>query len=348
MAEVAQLARLASNELITTGAEGLTLATIAAAVKVEHERTNTTRAYRADWQAWLAFCADARAHGTPVSPIVPDSDALLVFAKWLATGAQLSDGSLIRPHAPESIRRRITGVLAGWRENEVSYHRGISQAARKWIGGHQAALIEANKPTGRGQAAVLEIDDAKRIAATTPGPTQRQIAALRDLALVFVGFAIGARASELAFLDVTDIAPGERGIYVHVRKSKTKPRRPAVIYGQYESTCPVVAWRRWQQTSGITDGPAFRHVDRHGKVRGRLSPAACSDIVTRAGQRAGLDLRLTGHSLRAGFATAATRAKKDPHDIAAQAGWAPGSEAMHRYIRAVKVWDDNVLAGIGL
>lgn len=334
--------------VVRTGSAGRTLAALAAEVKAEHKRNNTTRAYAADWKTWLLFCLDSHTHGVDVDPLMSNADALTVFARWLAEGAELDGHLRVRPHAPESIRRRLTGVLAGWRANGVDYPRGITKDARGWINGHQAALIEANRPTGRGQAAVLEIDDAKLIAAATPGPKQTNLSALRDLALVFLGFAIGARASELAFLDVSDITPGERGLFVHVRKSKTRPRRPAVIYGQYAATCPVLSWRRWLEAAGHADGPAFRHVDRHGKPRGRLSPAACSEIVCRAGERAGLELHLTGHSLRAGFATAATRAKKDPHDIAAQAGWAPGSEAMHRYIRAVKVWDDNVLAGIGL
>lgn len=354
MPDTGQIDLLDPHGLVEQTERRLTVADLADAVMGEHERTNTTDAFRADWRKWIAFCAAVQAEGMDIDPLAASDKALTVFAKWLAIGGLLPDGAHIKPHAPESIRRRLTGVLAGWRGHGVGYPRGISADARQWVKGYEAELIATNRPTGRGQAPVLTIDDAKKIAAATPGPKQHPLAGRRDLALVFLGFAIGARSAEAAFLDVADITPGERGLYVHVRRSKTGARRPAVIYGQYEQTCPVLAWRRWQETSGIITGPAFRQIDRHGNLGGRLSPEACSDIVERAGRRAavvsedGKPLRLTVHSLRAGFATAATRAKKDPDEIAEQAGWSLNSPAMHRYIRAVRVWEDNVLAGIGL
>ena len=40
-------------------------------------------------------------------------------------------------------------------------------------------------------------------------------------------------------------------------------------------TCPVRAWRRWLTESGIETGPAFRSVDRHGRLGSkRLSDRA--------------------------------------------------------------------------
>jgi integrase len=354
-----QLDLLDPHGLAEQAERRLTVAELAEAVMGEHERRNTTKAFAADWRHWMAFCAVVQAEGMDIDPLAASSDALVVFARWLASGGRRPDGTRLKPHAPESIRRRITGVLAGWRQHDVDYPRGVSTNARQWVKGYEDELVKKKLPTGRGQAPPLEVDGsdsdaAIRIALSTPGEKQHQLGGYRDLALIFIGFAVGARSAEVAALDVSDITPGERGLYVHVRESKTRSRKPAVIYGQRELTCPVLAWRRWQEASGIITGPAFRRIDRHGNLGGRLSPEACSDIVERAGKRAGVTgddgkpLRLTGHSLRAGFATAATRAKKDPSEIALQAGWSQNSEAMFRYIRAVKVWQDNVLSGIGL
>ena len=43
--------------------------------------------------------------------------------------------------------------------------------------------------------------------------------------------------------------------------------------------------------------------------------------------------RYTGHSLRAGFVTVAAEAGASDREIARQTGHAPGSRALHRYIR---------------
>jgi len=76
--------------------------------------------------------------------------------------------------------------------------------------------------------------------------------------------------------------------------------------------------------------------------------AAIGAVIPRAGERAGLDLRLTGHSVRAGLATEARRAGHDTATIADQGGWARTSTALQDYIRIGDRWTDNALAGIGL
>ena len=55
---------------------------------------------------------------------------------------------------------------------------------------------------------------------------------------------------------------------------------------------------------GHETGPAFRSVDRHGRLGSkRLSDRAVADMVKRRALAVGLDGAFAGHSLRAGFAT---------------------------------------------
>jgi integrase len=173
------------------------------------------------------------------------------------------------------------------------------------------------------------------------------VEAARDMALILVGMAVAARSAEASFIKVPDIKPGENdGLYVAIRKSKKSHREPYVKRGARDATCPVRAWHHWQAMSGIVTGPAFRRC-RDGRVRSDgLSPEACSDVVTRAGRRAGIT-GATFHGLRAGFATAAARAKKDKAEIADQGGWDRNSAALDVYIRRVKVWQNAVTEGIG-
>lgn len=56
--------------------------------------------------------------------------------------------------------------------------------------------------------------------------------------------------------------------------------------------------------SGIEVGPAFRAVDRHGRMRTtRLNDRAVADMIKRRAAAVGLDGLFAGHSLRSGFAT---------------------------------------------
>ncbi|WP_246701435.1 site-specific integrase [Rhodopseudomonas sp. BR0G17] len=68
---------------------------------------------------------------------------------------------------------------------------------------------------------------------------------------------------------------------------------------------PVAALEAWLSAAGITEGPIFREITRHG----RLGTAALSDrsvarIVKKVLGAAGFDAMLySGHSMRAGFVT---------------------------------------------
>jgi integrase len=303
----------------------------AARAMAETSRQNTLDAYAGDWRPWWAFCATEG-----LDPLSPSEAVLVVYAKWLADE---------RSMAPESIRRRLTGVLAGWRGADVDYRRNVTKPAREWIADYEAKLIQARMPTGRGQAPFASADFLRAIAATQPDTA----AGRRNMAVVLLGFSVGGRRSELSYLDVADIQPGDNGgLYVQVRRSKSGARRVPVIRGKRAETCPVRAWERWRDSAGLTDGAALRRVDRHGNVGGRLSPAGVGAVVTRAAELADLELRLTGHSLRSGFATEARRAGHSVEQIADQGGWSRTSAALHRYIRRVDEWSNNPLEGIGL
>lgn len=318
--------------LVSEGPRQSDLATRAAEAEAENSRENTIAAYASDRKPWLVFCSQEK-----IDPLGPSEEVLILYAQWLAEG-----GYLI-PLAPESIRRRLTGVLSEWNAHHVNYSRGVTKRARQWIAGYETRLVQEGKPTGRGHAHHVAVSALRVISEhcldTLPGR--------RDAAVVLLGFAIGARRSELSFLDVRDVTASDEGLYVHVRRSKSGVRRPPVPRGHNEMTCPVRAWERWHEALG-QDGAAFRRIDRHHNIGGRLSPAGIGSIVTRAAERAGIDARLTGHSLRSGFATEARRAGHPVELIADQGGWSRTSTVLHRYIRRVDEWTNNPLEGIGL
>ncbi|XP_060665648.1 integrase/recombinase xerD homolog [Drosophila nasuta] len=81
---------------------------------------------------------------------------------------------------------------------------------------------------------------------------------------------------------------------------------------------PLAAVAEWVRAAGITSGPIFRSVDRHGNVG---AEAMCDRQVARlvkdAAEAAGLDPEtFSGHSLRAGFITSAAASGCDALRIA--------------------------------
>ncbi|MGW7256752.1 hypothetical protein [Streptomyces sp. NPDC054834] len=89
------------------------------------------------------------------------------------------------------------------------------------------------------------------------------------------------------------------------------------------------AWQAWKEAAGLTDpdGYAWRRLHNrwHTVLEGGLQPESIGDVVTRAGKRAGIDIRFTGHSPRRGLATSSRLKGHDQIVIAKQGGWAPHS-----------------------
>lgn len=116
----------------------------------------------------------------------------------------------------------------------------------------------------------------------------------------------------------------------------------------------------WQAAAGLVVGPVFRPVDRHGTVAsGRLSDKAVALVVKRAAYAAararGLDAtaatqwaaRFSGHSLRAGYVTAAAAAGVLEWVIMRQTGHTR-IETLRGYIRLGSLWLENSAARLGL
>ena len=178
-------------------------------------------------------------------------------------------------------------------------------------------------------------------------------AGCRDGPLLLLGFAGALGRSELVGLDVTDITEGADGLTVRLRRSKTDQegagRTIGIPFGSNPVTCPVRAWRGWLEVSGITEGPAFRPVDRHGHIGAtRLSGQAVALVLKRHAARAGLDPgEVAGHSLRAGLATSAAPAGVPERVIAEQTGH-KGTSMLRRYIREGSLFRENAASAVGL
>lgn len=172
----------------------------------------------------------------------------------------------------------------------------------------------------------------------------------RDRALLLIGFAGGFRRSEVCAINCRDVERVRQGLVITLRRSKTDQegagRKIGIPFGRTK-WCPVTALERWLERAGVSEGPIFRPVDRHGAISlRRLSGEAVCLVVRKHLAAAGYDPRpFSGHSLRAGLVTSAAQAGAPTWKIRQQTGHA--SEAMlARYIRDGELFVDNAAGAL--
>ncbi|MEC4016129.1 tyrosine-type recombinase/integrase [Streptomyces sp. H27-D2] len=298
---------------------------------------NTKRGYANDWKLWEEFhqwLAERTGHPLALTDVTKGT--LVGFVVWLDT---------IKLAAPTSIDRRITGVtVTARREHGVEVPKEATVAARQALKPLKAD--EDRIARGRGQAAAATPQQLQQMSAAVP----EGLTGLRDRALWLMAFGIAGRSAEVAALRVDGITLHSKGLKIRVPGVKGRPAREVVVmYGKNPDTCPVRAWSTWKAAGGITAGAAFRAIDVWGNIGDRhLSAEAVREIIARNAERAGIAVRLTGHSMRAGFITTSRVAGKREEKIRAQSGHAENSPAFWGYIREADKWTDAASEDIGL
>ena len=305
---------------------------LARAFAVESKAPRTREAYRYQWATFTAWCEERALDALPADPAT--------LAGYIANRAEVG-------WKVASIALALTAIGAAHKAAGVVSPSAHPIVAATWAG------IRRTLGTAQRRAAPATVEAVRAMVRTLPDiegtPTP---ATLRDRALVLIGFAGAFRRSELEALDVSDLSFRAEGLVVTVRRSKTDQEgagaEVAIAYGNDATTCPVRALRSWLDAACLGDGPAFRTVDRHGHIGGRLVGAEVARIVKRLATRAGLDAsRFSGHSLRAGLATSAAVQGRADRRIMDQGRW-KSRTMVDRYVRDASLFRDNVSAGIGL
>jgi len=324
---------------------------IAASIPAETSRARCND--RADYDRWL--------ERTGRDGFVDGEAAAEHLAEYVNDAAE-------RGLAPATIARRLSTIATAYRAQGLD--RPDTLAARAVLKGYKLERAEAGKRT-------------RKATPITPAVLRTMIAALdldtkrgrRDRAVLLLGFALGARRSTLARLNVGEIrAVDAHELAVWLRRSKTDKEADGksvqVLSGSDPATCPVRAWAAWRadlDDAGLADdaqAPAFVRFDRRGRLAtdpgalrdggsadGRISGEAVGIIVDRAAKAAGLppEAVWTAHGLRRGYATAAHEAGADLLAIGRHGeGWTDGSTSLLGYIEEAATRANNPLRGIGL
>jgi site-specific recombinase XerD len=316
---------------------------------------NTSRAYQSRWRSFEAWCT---AKGRV--PLPATAQTVAAYLTHLATERGLK---------ATTVDAHLSAIRTVHRASGQAPPDGL--AARKIVVAAQKREARRDGRYGPRKAIPVMAADLPAIAAACDPKTA---AGLRDRAVILLGFALLARRSELAALNVSDVVPvpGE-GLEMMIRSSKTDQTARGVVrrvhYAANRQVCPVRAtlgWLEYLAGRGVTTGPLFTRVDRWGNVDaraggryrgdeardGRLRPQAIGDIIAAACARAGLagggdSRRYSGHSVRRGGATSMLRAGADPLNVSRHGRWADGSRSFSGYVEeATGFGDANPTKGL--
>jgi len=312
----------------------------------------TRAAYEEDLVHFRRWCEE---HGATALPAAPAT--VILYIKDLARGsAPQSEQASRRARGPggawsvATIERRRTSIAQAHRlarfpdpcdSDDV---RRIMRGIRRHLGVRQRV------------ASPLLPEHIQAALARLPEP--RSVLDLRDVAVVTLGFPAATRRLELSDVDLADVRFVPDGIELYLgptaarpeRRTKTDQEGQGVTLGilaERGPADPVAALRAWLAVRGKEPGPLFYGVTRQGKIRRKRMPAQrVSLIVKRFAELAGLpEGNWSGHSLRAGFVTAAHRAGFDLDTIMKQTRHRR-AETARKYLRDADRFRKN--AGRGL
>lgn len=296
----------------------------------------TKRAYASDWRDFQAWCRSVGAEGLPAAPEL--------VGRYLAEQA----GAL----KPSTLKRRLAALVVAHRQAGHSLDSRAPAIADVLTG------IRRTLGTAPEQKEALSLEDIRLLILAQPGT----LAGTRNKALILLGFSGAFRRSELAALTTRDLLWTSEGLTIAVRRGKEDQEAigtlKAIPFASDEAICAVRAVRCWVMAAKLGVGPLFRRIDCHGNLfESGISGEAVAEIVKTAIKLAGRQqgwstaaiaarmAAVAGHSLRAGFITAAAHA--------GVAEWAIQQHTGHRqvstlrgYIRRGEMFETSPLQGL--
>jgi site-specific recombinase XerD len=220
------------------------------------------------------------------------------------------------------VNREIHRLLIGAK-------RVLCQQSREM---HPLSLVSLRKI-----ARVLTVDGSKK--------------AIRDRAMMVVGFTSALRRSSLTALRTEDIEFVAEGVVLFIPRDKTdqesEGRYIGLPLGQNSDTCPVRCLQAWMDLRGTGAGFVFTGLrkDYHGQ---QLRGEAVCRLVKACMKRIGISPdRYGGHSLRSGFITETGERGANLLLISSQTGHRD-LNMLRRYFRRSNLFKSNACAVLGL
>lgn len=295
----------------------------------EKAQADGTKArYREHWAAFAAWCEP---QGLAVLPAEPKTVAMYLAAR--------ADQGV----RPATLSVTLSAIAGEHRRAQLASPGKDPLVEATWEG------IRRHLGTASKKKAPLSAAELRRMMDELPAG----LIGLRDRALLLLGFAGAFRRAELVALQCDALKFVSEGLEVFIASSKTdqlkKGDTKMVAYGSDPATCPVRAVKDWLELSGLSAGPVFRPINRHGRIGAKaLAGQAVARIVKRTAKKIGLSVPdFSGHSLRSGFVTAAAGNGADYPSIMEQTGHTELS-TVHGYNRRRDKWKRPASSKLGL
>lgn len=209
-------------------------------------------------------------------------------------------------HLADSGRKVSTLQSAAWAIGKAHSQSGQSNPCetvevKDHLAGIKRLLAEAKSNQAR-----IEKKGAFTIEEIRTCRFEDSLLGKRDKALLLIGFAGGFRRSELAGISVEDITDDPRGLMIHLHQTKSNQDADVpIVKGKVPAWCPVIAFKKYLEASGIESGPLFRSIRRGNHLTAQgVDGVTINRIVKKYVEQLGFDPADYGaHSLRAGCAT---------------------------------------------
>jgi len=322
----------AAQTSLPAGLDIIDLDRIAAASEASRS-PSTRRAYASALRRWTAWCAGRGVEPDAAGPehvaawiaelAAAGRSASTIQVALAALAADAHDAGIPDPTAHPGVRRVVAGL-----------RRTVGTAPRR-------------------QAHPVTTAEVRRIVVAIEGDGLR---ALRDRALILLGYAAALRRSELADLRLADIVQRRGGFVIRVRSSKTDQEAVGqvvgVTRGQHHETDPVSALSTWTTVAELSGDdelwPPISWSDRRVIRERHLGGHDVARILRSRAADAGLgDLPISGHSLRAGHATEAA-SRGVPADRLMRTTRYRSMSGLAPYVRPAEALRDTTSADLGL
>ena len=236
---------------------------------------NTLEAYRRDLRRYVGFLEhrDVRS--------LRDVDERTIRS-FVASLSASTHGPEAAPYRATSVARTLSAVR--------SFHRFL---LREGVTERDPAAGVAQPRLPRSLPRPLPVDDVRRL---LEAPEESSPTGVRDRAILELLYGSGLRISELTGMDVDDLDLEEGSLRVLGKGGKERE----VPLGSFahEAVGAYLTRGRPALATGVSRGALF--LNARG---GRLSRQSCARLLGRYVRLAGIDRRVTLHTLRHSFAT---------------------------------------------
>lgn len=251
----------------------------------------TLRVYASCWKIFEAWC---RSVGASSLPAAPETVALFVTMR-AKTGMSIT-----------TIKKDVAAIL------HVHGRSGFESPTRDKRVVDIIAGIARSNSRAKKQATPITPELLKQMVRVLP----KTAMGLRDKTMLLVGFGLALRRSELVAIDIEHVRFDGNDAIVYIPRSKTDQEGKGAwvrLEGGTGESDPVIHLKGWIQALAVaqaTSGPLFRPMTKTNQLLpGRLSDKAVMRLVKATLKASGVDPKsYSGHSLRAGYVTAAAKA----------------------------------------